>query len=98
MLTVDKDGNKVLVLDKNITGCILATFGDTDGDGVNGLRLQTFVDIPFDGTDDVRPLFDSGEMEGLTADLMPEGLTGVMGKVDTVVNDVVSFAKSLFKK
>ncbi len=61
MITRLKNGQRAIILDDKVKAAFLTTVGDTDHDGKDGVRAIALVDIPFDGDDFPKPVFDSGE-------------------------------------
>lgn len=74
------DGRKVIALSENVKACLLVTVGDTDKDGAMGLRAQVLADVPFDGQD-AKPLFDTGEIEAMPPEMVPDSLKEALEEV-----------------
>ena len=91
------DGKRCLVLDDKVKGAFLVTFGDTDRDGKVGLRAVALVDIPFDGDDLPDPVFDSGEVEDIPFDILPERVSDALGWLGAISEGVLGFAKKFVK-
>ncbi len=91
------DGKRHIVLDEKIKGAFLVTYGDTNDNDKNGLRARAFVDIPFDGDDLPDPVFDSGEVENIPTQMLPESVGEALTWLSGISEGVLGFAKGLFK-
>lgn len=89
------DGKRCIVLDDKVTGAFLVTYGDTDGDGENGLRAVALVDIPFDGDDIPDPVIDTGEIEGIPARILGSRLGESLEFLAGAAKGLVSLVKKV---
>ncbi len=90
------NGKRCLVLDENVTGAFVVTYGDTDEDGNQGVRAQAFVDIPFDGDDLPDPVFDSGEIEDIPMMKLPGRVGEALNWLAGIAEGAVGFASGFF--
>ena len=88
---------RCLVLDENVKGAFIVTFGDTDSDGKLGLRAVALVDIPFDGDYLPDPVFDTGEIEDIPLELLPKRVGEALGWLSNISEGVLGFAKRFIK-
>lgn len=64
------DGRRAIILDENVRSIFAVALGDTDDDGKVGVSAVAAVDIPFDGDDAPRVIFQPPEQERFD----PQGL------------------------
>jgi hypothetical protein len=82
-------------LDGKVEGAILITYGDTDGDGKQGIRVRIWADTPFDGTEEPKPVLDLGEMERVPQVDVPDKLADVLKVIGPVAKGIMDLKKKL---
>jgi hypothetical protein len=82
-------------LDSKVEGAVLITYGDTDGDGKQGIRVRIWADTPFDGTEEPKPVLDLGEMERVPQIDVPEKMGEVLKIMGPITKGLISLKKKL---
>jgi hypothetical protein len=82
-------------LDSKVEGAVLITYGDTDGDGKQGIRVRVWADTPFDGTEEPKAVLDLGEMERVPQVDVPEKIADVLKFIGPVAKGIISIKKKL---
>lgn len=67
------------------TAAVVVFLGDTDDDGVFGVKGQMLIDVPFDGTDELVSIFDTPEFEPVEASDAGELVDAVFEFVQPIV-------------
>ncbi|MGB1373638.1 MAG: hypothetical protein ACPG6R_10990 [Aequoribacter sp.] len=67
---------------------IVVEGGDMDGDGKVGITAKVFLDVPFDGRDELRPMLSTPELEPNIEEL-PE----LIAKLGAMVQPILRFVK-----